>query len=116
MTLEELDRLEKHSTCGPMRIHAGYLRSSNFRHVATLGDGNTKVAARFADASEANVTAAARNALPKLLAVAKAAKEMRMHDRVLSISEDIKEVNDSWVKMQEAIKALDAALAEMEKA
>ena len=109
MTLEELDRLEKHSTCGPMRIHAGYVPKSDFPHLATLGTDNRTTLARFADASEANVTAAARNALPQLLAVAKAAMTM------LEESTPVPNVEAIQVQ-QKYVEKLVKALAEMEKA
>lgn len=111
MTIEKLEALERAATAGPMRIHVGYVPKADYPHLATLGEKNDTVLAKFASVDEANTTAAYRNALGPLLAVAKAAKGLRATDS----KGDWCPMTEQAMEDRERFTAeLDAAIAQLE--
>jgi hypothetical protein len=126
MGLDELDRLEKAATPGPLSVQETL--SSSVAGFVDIADADCNLIASMfirtgpnaKHVEDANVLVGARNALPKLLAVAKAAAELRTatHNFYIARAEEKPNavVRELWDVAYQAGEALDAALAEMEKA
>jgi len=119
MTIENLEALERAATAGPMRIHVGYVPKADYPHLATLGENNDTVLAMFANVDEANTTAAYRNALGPLLAVAKAAqKSLDQLSYILEVAHNEQQDEVLYPNMLSEIatrrEELRAALAKLE--
>ena len=128
MTLEELDRLEKAATPGPLSVKETL--SKSIAGFVDIADADCNILASMfiregpnaKHVEDANVLVAARNALPKLLAVAKAAKALRDTYRdgcfewAPLTENEVERLQEVLDERATQTKALDEALAEMEKA
>ena len=123
MNIEELDALHKAATPGPLEL-------INEEFFCTIKVGEAYISAPYQPPfgrgecpqwrADGAIIPAARNALPKLLAVAKAAKALREIDNKAAkdlLNPDLNEgeLDAIFAKIVEAEEALDAAIAEMEK-
>jgi hypothetical protein len=129
MTLDELDRLEKAATKAPWvwsDKHEGGVSGGGQHYANVMDFGEQRPYSESGDVrgeppniEDRELMLAARNALPKLLAVAKAAREIRHCQHTLDAIQSgasSMEPDDVVAHLWMAVEALDAALAEMEKA
>ena len=117
--LDELERLEREALLGPWTVHQGsfnvYVRSAGGLIVCSCAWQD-----RQADAQSAKLIAAARNALPALLRLARAAQQRHQAFNTFDAwMHDVDAPDDDgarlWERVQAAQSEYDAALAALEK-